>query len=654
MKKVILLLIFANFIIISSFSARAELQCTIADTCATGIVPFSLYTIDAPGGSHAAIGDIYQHKVCCSGVYNLGTDCSGNYQTVVKLYAAENSHAAKSTVTDPGLTNVCLSAGSNQIECTYVDGQTCEQAGYQTCLATIAQESNSHLSDCDSNPFNTKICCRVIGCPDSFRECTEGTNCTCEGSSWACDTDVNQTCLNTYDPVAGACTACEPPQCGRSSFLECTGERDCDANGADRGDGCYQGYYFDFTNCTMDCSGCGDAECTTADCCLGLPEPCWCDCGLEPFADDTDGDGYDDICDQFPDDPCSRDIKADNCAAPECLATHDGDRDTIPDACDTENTLADCNDGMDNDGDGFCDDFGCAECDDTNYYCGTDDPGTPPLNLDPKCGAELCTACDQCGAGWLNFCSQDECEISCGTNCHYDAGLEFIPGLEFILNGCCLDSDSDTVCDEVDICDGPDGPDTDGDGTPDGCDLCPNEAALTSPSEIDEISCGDGIDNDCDDATDVDDDDCGCPRGMVRCDDGNCHTECILNLPCIDNDICESTESCNCRDCKYKQDGCQAGLVCDPGTQVCSDEPDLSALLCGPPCLTDHQTNCWAPEIPEGTVTGTTRCCGDDFEETWNFRSNVILEDLLVEYTCYKGKWRSLRDVDVIYDVSLE
>jgi hypothetical protein len=57
-------------------------------------------------------------------------------------------------------------------------------------------------------------------------------------------------------------------------------------------------------------------------------------------------------------------------------------------------------------------------------------------------------------------------------------------------------------------------PDSDNDGTLDSCEECPLEAALLSPSEPGlEVTCNDGIDNDCDGLTDNTDWDCngGCP-----------------------------------------------------------------------------------------------------------------------------------------------
>jgi subtilisin-like proprotein convertase family protein len=60
-------------------------------------------------------------------------------------------------------------------------------------------------------------------------------------------------------------------------------------------------------------------------------------------------------------------------------------------------------------------------------------------------------------------------------------------------------------------------PDSDGDLAPDDCEACPLEPALTQPDEpAGEMTCADGIDNDCDGATDAADADCA---GTCVCGD---------------------------------------------------------------------------------------------------------------------------------------
>jgi hypothetical protein len=451
-------------------------------------------------------------------------------------------------------------------------------------------------------------------------------------------------------------------------------------------DDCYQGVFFDFTDCEEICGELNDGICGCA-CDIAFPydgldadndgyddycdfypnDPCSKEtlgdncsiqlcmddvtnfCGNSCPGDDTDGDGATDLCDSYSDDSCSVDLPEDNCGGQNCLESSDAfcngcsgddtDSDGIIDECDIETSEQDCNDGIDNDGDGLCDLAGCN--------------GMEP---DPGC-AELCNSCEECGAGLFNDCTQTECEQSCGTNCYFSFGLG-------LFDGCCVDSDADTFCDSDDQCpDQDDRLDFDEDGMPDACDYCESEPTLTTPSEVQEVSCVDGIDNDCDKLIDNHDPDCQCPGGTMRCVDGACSDICDELLICNNNSICDASESCNCVDCHLAQGSCSQGTVCDPETGLCSDEPDLTPNLCESydpiatqgPCELG-ESNCWASEIPpDYIISDGARCCGDDPDETWVYASNIDLEHVLVEYTCYEGIWRRLRDVGITYyDVSVE
>ncbi|UCG34089.1 MAG: hypothetical protein JSU68_05525 [Phycisphaerales bacterium] len=111
--------------------------------------------------------------------------------------------------------------------------------------------------------------------------------------------------------------------------------------------------------------------------------------------------------------------------------------------------------------------------------------------LDVSLRGFICTDCNENGL-------HDACDVECnqvGGACN--------------LLGCGLSPDCNTngVPDECD-------PDADGDLVPDACDACPDEPALSEPDEPGgEVSCLDGVDNDCDGSTDAADSDCAafCP-----------------------------------------------------------------------------------------------------------------------------------------------
>jgi hypothetical protein len=117
---------------------------------------------------------------------------------------------------------------------------------------------------------------------------------------------------------------------------------------------------------------------------------------------------------------------------------------------------------------------------------------TGPLYLDLTLSGVLCADCN--GNGLL-----DVCDLDCSTPGDYCAAFGCGQSADCNGNG------------NPDDCD----PDADGDGAPDDCDACPDEPALTAPDEPGaEVTCTDGIDNDCDGLTDMADPQClsaGCP-----------------------------------------------------------------------------------------------------------------------------------------------
>jgi len=101
--------------------------------------------------------------------------------------------------------------------------------------------------------------------------------------------------------------------------------------------------------------------------------------------------------------------------------------------------------------------------------------------------------------------------------------------------------------------------DPDGDGVATDCgDNCPNEPALIDPDEVTEASCNDGVDNDCDGATDCADTDC----------QGGTETACADG---IDND-CDGDVDCDDVDCAADPSCAQPviGIYADPGCTSCS------------------------------------------------------------------------------------
>ena len=142
-----------------SASASAGLSCSVRDTdCGEDD---EVFRMSSTTNAHASTptGSSYLYRVCCGGVTGLGTDCSGNYATVLALSGSDNAHVA-TTAGGNYTTEVCLSAGAGEtVGCTYDD--TC--GGDYACLATISGSTNAHVAVCGIAGYTTKVCCAVTG-----------------------------------------------------------------------------------------------------------------------------------------------------------------------------------------------------------------------------------------------------------------------------------------------------------------------------------------------------------------------------------------------------------------------------------------------------------------------------------------------------------
>jgi hypothetical protein len=139
-----------------SASATGSLACSVKRSCDTGEV--DVFRMSSTANAHAGTpgGSAYANLVCCGGVPDLGTNCSGVHDTVLTLSAADNAHVA-SDGSYP--TAVCLSAETEEaVDCTYASSCGASYA----CLATISGSTNAHVAECDGvHDYATKVCCCV-------------------------------------------------------------------------------------------------------------------------------------------------------------------------------------------------------------------------------------------------------------------------------------------------------------------------------------------------------------------------------------------------------------------------------------------------------------------------------------------------------------
>jgi hypothetical protein len=186
-----------------SEAASSTLTCSVKASCGEGEV--AVFRMSGLANAHAGTvgGSTYPNVVCCSGPAGLTTSCSGGYDTVLRLWAEDNAHAAESDLAYT--TEVCLSADAG-VNCKY--GSSCD-AGY-ACLATISGTTNAHVADCDgSNDYATKVCCAEGGpppppvggiaeLPDISGAPSQQTGVPSEGSGWS---------VGSYAALAGGLAA---------------------------------------------------------------------------------------------------------------------------------------------------------------------------------------------------------------------------------------------------------------------------------------------------------------------------------------------------------------------------------------------------------------------------------------------------------------
>jgi len=135
-----------------SASSAGGLACDVKASCGVGEV--AVFRMSSTDNAHAGTpgGSSYGNVVCCGGVTGLATSCSGVYDTVLTLSAADNAHAASDATY---ATAACLSVGTGVVNCTYDAG-----CGGSACLATISDTTNAHVADCDGvDDYATKVCC---------------------------------------------------------------------------------------------------------------------------------------------------------------------------------------------------------------------------------------------------------------------------------------------------------------------------------------------------------------------------------------------------------------------------------------------------------------------------------------------------------------
>ena len=458
------------------------------------------------------------------------------------------------------------------------DGQTDECENKAVCDDNnVCTADFCVLEICQNTAFPDGLLC------DDEDLCTIGDSCiagVCQGTPKDCSTLDGDCTTGMCDPHTGECvrqnnangTVCD-------DNLYCTESDSCQ-------DGICQGSPHDCNDgivCTLD--ACDEAQ----DICFHVLQP-------NPGAEGPEGDaschnGLDDDCDSIIDE-----------ADPNCQSCSEDDQ---------------CDDGND--------------C--TNDTCDSGDCQNQPAENGLVCDDELsCTQVDTCHGG---ICSGDPVDCSwltdsCNTGvCQESTGL-CLP--QPITDGTpCEDGSFCTTSDNCNqgVCSGASRDCDDGDAcTLDACDEVLNACKHTlfniadAEGPIDDPTCQNGVDDDCDGLIDLEDGNCVACLIDTDCEDNNPCTDDVCNIsecsntaaiegrPCADGLSCTEGDSCSdgscvgeSIDCSAFDGSCLVG-VCDEQQQGCVALPAENQTPC------DDQDPCTS-----GDVCQESQCTGQPADE---------------------------------------
>jgi hypothetical protein len=150
------------FVVLSIPLSYALLSCNAVASCSD----VAIFRMANLSNAHSEKNDQtnYQNIICCHDTEggNLSTSCGGsNYYKIFGLSNGSNAHA--DLLNTPGFDNpVCINSDRGYLDCAYQDNCS----AYDTCVASISsaelgRSTSLHLASCESDPYDTKICCSV-------------------------------------------------------------------------------------------------------------------------------------------------------------------------------------------------------------------------------------------------------------------------------------------------------------------------------------------------------------------------------------------------------------------------------------------------------------------------------------------------------------
>jgi hypothetical protein len=160
MKSVAVCVTLCATLLAARFVSAGTLSCSITPVGSCSTPNVKILRLSGATNAHAELPGLWTYTyndnvVCCGGVTNLGTACSGTYAPILRLSASTNAHAELYNFPSYSyLTVPCLSVpDGGSVSVGYQQGSC---TGYDTTLMSMATSSNSHVGNGSAYP--TKVC----------------------------------------------------------------------------------------------------------------------------------------------------------------------------------------------------------------------------------------------------------------------------------------------------------------------------------------------------------------------------------------------------------------------------------------------------------------------------------------------------------------